>query len=60
MAFLFLSGLATIAWLTFFMLINGVAIAFNAPAATGLIIQLVDREDLKPLMPSLVLHVMVQ
>jgi len=47
MAFLFLSGLATIAWLTFFMLINGVAIAFNAPAATGLIIQLVDREDLK-------------
>ncbi|MBT5334358.1 MAG: MFS transporter [Gammaproteobacteria bacterium] len=47
MAFLFLSGLATVPWLTFFMLINGIGIAFNAPASTGLIIQLVDREDLQ-------------
>jgi predicted MFS family arabinose efflux permease len=47
LAFLFLSNLATVPWLTFFMLVNGIAMAFYAPAATGLIIQLVDREDLQ-------------
>ncbi len=47
MAFLFLSGLASVPWLTFLMLINGVAMALHAPAATGFIIQLVDRDDLQ-------------
>lgn len=47
LAFLFLSNFATVPWLTFFMLINGIAMAFYAPAATGLIIQLVDKEDLQ-------------
>ncbi len=47
LAGLFLSGTATIPLLAFFMLINGVAIAFHAPAATGFIIQLVDKEDLQ-------------
>ena len=44
-AALFLTGLATVPWLTFFMLINGIAVALHAPAATGLIIQLVDPKD---------------
>lgn len=47
LAYLFLSNTATVPWLTFFMLINGLAIAFHAPAATGLIIQLVDQKDLQ-------------
>lgn len=47
LAYLFLSGLATVFWLTFFMLINGIAMAFHAPAANGLIIQLVDKKDLQ-------------
>ncbi len=47
MAWLFLSGAATVPLLTLFMLVNGVAIAFHAPAATGLIIQLVDEKDLQ-------------
>jgi len=47
MAFLFLSGLASVPWLTFFMLINGVAMALHAPAATGFIIQLVDKDELQ-------------
>ncbi len=47
LAFLFLSGTATIPWLTAFMLINGIAMAFHAPAATGLIIQLVETKDLQ-------------
>ena len=47
MAWLFLSGNATIPLLTTFMLINGIAMAFYAPAATGFIIQLVDRKDLQ-------------
>jgi predicted MFS family arabinose efflux permease len=47
MAFLFLSNLATVPWLTLLMLINGIAMAFHAPAATGFIIQLVDKEDLQ-------------
>ena len=46
-AILFLTNHATVPWLTMLMLVNGVAIALNAPAATGLIIQLVDREDLQ-------------
>jgi len=47
LAWLFLSGTATIPWLTAFMLINGIAMAFHAPAATGLIIQLVETKDLQ-------------
>ena len=47
MAWLFLSGHATVPLLTLLMLINGVAIAFHTPAATGLIIQLVDARDLQ-------------
>jgi len=47
MAWLFLSGNATIPLLTTFMLINGIAMAFYAPAATGFIIQLVDEKDLQ-------------
>jgi MFS family permease len=46
-AILFLTDLATVPRLTFLMLINGVAMALTAPAATGLIVQLVDREDLQ-------------
>lgn len=40
LAWLFISGEATIPLLTLFMLINGIAIAFFAPASTGFIIQL--------------------
>ena len=47
LAFLFLSGFATVPLLTLFMLVNGVAMAFHAPAATGFIIQLVDEKDLQ-------------
>jgi predicted MFS family arabinose efflux permease len=47
LAGLFLSGTATIPLLTLFMLINGIAMAFHAPAATGFIIQLVDKEHLQ-------------
>ena len=47
LAFLFLSGFATVPWLTAAMLVNGIAMALHAPAATGLIIQLVDKEDLQ-------------
>jgi MFS family permease len=47
LAWLFLSGHATVPWLTVFMLINGFAMAFHAPASTGLIIQLVDKEHLQ-------------
>jgi predicted MFS family arabinose efflux permease len=47
MAYLFLSGQATVPLLTALMLINGVAMAFHVPAATGLIIQLVDRAQLQ-------------
>ena len=47
MAYLFLSGAATVPSLTLLMLINGCALAFHTPAATGLIIQLVDRKDLQ-------------
>ena len=47
LAFLFLANFATVPWLTFFMLINGIAMALHAPAATGFIIQLVDKKDLQ-------------
>ena len=47
LAYLFLSGHATVPLLTLFMLVNGIALAFHTPAATGLIIQLVDRSDLQ-------------
>lgn len=47
MATLFLTGTATIPLLTLFMLVNGVAIAFYAPASTGFVVQLVERADLQ-------------
>jgi len=47
MAFLFLSGQASVPLLTGLMLINGIAIAFHMPAATGLIVQLVDHSMLQ-------------
>lgn len=47
LAWLFISGTATVPLLAAFMLVNGVAMAFHAPAATGLIIQLVDAKDLQ-------------
>jgi len=47
MAALFISGNATVPLLTGLMLVNGVAIALNAPAATGLIVQLVDKSQLQ-------------
>ncbi|MBU2862554.1 MFS transporter [Reinekea forsetii] len=47
MAYLFLSEQATVPLLTGLMLLNGIAVAFNAPAASGFIIQLVDKEDLQ-------------
>lgn len=45
---LFLTDVATVPVLAAFMLVNGVAMAFHAPAATGLVIQLVDAKDLQP------------
>lgn len=44
---LFLSESATVPVLTILMLFNGVAMSLNAPAALGLIIEIVDREDLQ-------------
>ena len=46
-AYLFLSETATVFALTCLMLVLGVAMALNVPASTGLIIQLVDREELQ-------------
>lgn len=46
-ASLFLSGVATVPGLAFLMLVNGVAMAFNAPASVGLIVQVAEREDLQ-------------
>ena len=46
-AFLFLSGLATVPTLTALMLVNGVAMALGTPAAMGFIPQIVDRADLQ-------------
>lgn len=47
MAALFITETATVPLLTICMLINGTAMALHAPAATGLIIQLVPRERLQ-------------
>ncbi|NOX52358.1 MAG: MFS transporter [Gammaproteobacteria bacterium] len=47
LAALFIFDLASIPLLTLFMLINGIALALHAPAATGLIILLVDKKDLQ-------------
>ena len=46
-AALFLSGTATVPLLMLLMLVNGVAMALNAPAAMGLIIQIVERDQLQ-------------
>jgi MFS family permease len=46
-ASLLLSGAATIPMLTALMLINGTAMALNVPASTGLITQIVDRDELQ-------------
>ncbi len=46
-AYLFLSETATILALTSLMLLLGVAMALNAPASMGLIIQLVERDELQ-------------
>jgi predicted MFS family arabinose efflux permease len=46
-AYLFLSETATIFALTCLMLVLGVAMALNIPASTGLIVQLVEREELQ-------------
>ena len=46
-AYLFLSGGATILNLTLLMLINGAAMAFNAPASSALITQLVEKDELQ-------------
>lgn len=46
-AALFLTGLATVPTLIALMLVHGVAIAVNTPAATGFIPQMVDRDDLQ-------------
>ncbi len=47
LGYLFLSETASIPLLTTFMLVNGVAMAFHAPAVAGLIVQLVDKQDLQ-------------
>jgi len=49
MAWLFLSGWASVPALAALMLVNGIAIAFHMPAATGLIVQIVDRAQLQSL-----------
>ena len=46
-AYLFLSGNATVPMLTFLMLVLGSAFALNVPAATGFIPQLVNKEELQ-------------
>jgi len=46
-AALFLTGYANLLNMIILMLINGVAIAFNAPASSGFITQLVDKKDLQ-------------
>jgi len=47
MAALFLTGLATVPLLTELMLVNGIAVALNIPAATGLIVQLGEKNQLQ-------------
>jgi MFS family permease len=46
-AYLFLSGLATVPMLMALMLVNGVATALGMPATMGFITQMVDRSDLQ-------------
>jgi len=46
-AALFLTGLASVPILTALMLVNGLAMGFNAPASAGLVVQIVDREALQ-------------
>lgn len=46
-ALLFLTNTATVPMLTLLMMFNGVAMGLNAPAATGLVIQIVEREQLQ-------------
>jgi predicted MFS family arabinose efflux permease len=46
-AYLFLSETATVLALTGLMLVLGIAMALNAPASMGLIVQLVEREELQ-------------
>lgn len=46
-AFLLMSGGATVPMLTLLMLINGAAMALNFPASTGLIIQIVEQHELQ-------------
>ena len=46
-ASLLLSGTASIPLLTGLMLVNGTAMAFNAPASAGLIVQIAAREELQ-------------
>lgn len=46
-AALFLSGLATVPVLAGLMLVNGIAMALNAPASAGFIVQVAEREELQ-------------
>lgn len=46
-AFLFLSGNATVLNLALLMLLNGSAMAFNAPASAAFVTQLVEKENLQ-------------
>jgi predicted MFS family arabinose efflux permease len=48
-AFLFLTELATVPVLVLLALINGVAIALNTPASTGMVTQLVEKNELQRL-----------
>ena len=43
----FLTGTASVPILTLLMFVNGIAMALNVPASTGLIIQIVDRNELQ-------------
>ena len=47
MAWLFLSGTATVGLLTGLMLVHGVVMAFHQPAAVGFIVQLVEAHELQ-------------
>lgn len=46
-ALLFLTGTASVPALTALMLVNGVAMGFNAPASAGLVVQIVERDQLQ-------------
>jgi MFS family permease len=46
-AYLFLSGIATVPMLMVLMLVNGVATALGMPATMGFVTQMVDRSDLQ-------------